>query len=110
MYGLFYQSRYQETNIGNFVADSYRSYFKADIGFMNGGGIRASIPAGDFTLRDAYTILPFRNKVVLANVTGETIRAALENGVSKTKALGGGFLQVSGMQYSYNPNTQSDKE
>ena len=104
IYGSNHESRYQETNIGNFVADSYRSYFKADIGFMNGGGIRASIPAGDFTLRDAYTILPFRNKVVLANVTGETIRAALENGVSKTKTLGGGFLQVSGIQYSYNPS------
>ncbi len=104
IYGDHHESRYQETNIGDFVADSYRSYYNADIGFMNGGGIRTSIPAGDFTLRDAYSILPFRNKVILANVKGETIRAALENGVSKVDILGGGFLQVSGLQYSYNPN------
>ncbi|SFF05281.1 5'-nucleotidase [Bacillus sp. OV194] len=104
IYGNNHESRYQETNIGNFVSDSYRSYYNADIGFMQGGGIRSSIPAGDFTLRDAFTILPFRNKVILANVKGETIRTALENGVSRVENLSGGFLQVSGMQYSYNPN------
>ncbi|SFL73012.1 5'-nucleotidase [Gracilibacillus orientalis] len=98
------ESRYQETNIGNFVADSYRSYFNADIGFMNGGGIRTSVPAGEFTLRDAYSILPFRNKVILATVPGDTIRAALENGVSNVENLGGGFLQVSGLKYSYQRN------
>jgi 2',3'-cyclic-nucleotide 2'-phosphodiesterase (5'-nucleotidase family) len=98
------ESRYQETNIGNFVADSYRSYFKADIGLMNGGGIRASVPAGEFTLRDAYSILPFRNKVIMATVTGDTIRAALEHGVSNVENLSGGFLQVSGIKYSYHRN------
>ena len=71
---------------------------------MNGGGIRTSIPAGEFTLRDAYSILPFGNKVILANVKGETIQAAFENSVSRVESLGGGFLQVSGIQYSYNPS------
>lgn len=103
IYGDNHEARFQETNIGNFVADGYRSYYNADIGIMNGGGIRSSIPAGEFTLRDAYSILPFQNKVILADVKGETIRTALENGVSRVENLGGGFLQVSGMQYSYNP-------
>ncbi|AZB44649.1 hypothetical protein CEF21_21455 [Bacillus sp. FJAT-42376] len=102
-YGDNHETRFQETNIGNFVADSYRSFYKADIGMMNGGGIRTSIPAGEFTLRDAYAILPFQNKVILADVKGETIKAALENGVSRVENLGGGFMQVSGMNYSYNP-------
>ncbi|TLS37173.1 bifunctional metallophosphatase/5'-nucleotidase [Pseudalkalibacillus caeni] len=103
IYGDNHESRYQETNIGNFVADAYRKHYDADIGFMLGGGIRASVPAGDFTLRDAYSILPFQNKVVLANVNGQTIIHALENGVSRVENLGGGFLQVSGLTYSYNP-------
>ncbi|MGX1191859.1 bifunctional metallophosphatase/5'-nucleotidase [Metabacillus sp. SLBN-84] len=103
IYGDNHETRYQETNIGNFVADSYRSFYNADIGMMNGGGIRTSIPAGEFTLRDAYSILPFQNKVILADVKGETIKAALENGVSRVENLGGGFMQVSGMTYSYNP-------
>ncbi|MGP1909981.1 bifunctional metallophosphatase/5'-nucleotidase [Metabacillus sp. JX24] len=103
VYGDNHETRYQETNIGNFVADSYRSFYNADIGMMNGGGIRTSIPAGEFTLRDAYSILPFQNKVILADVKGETIKAALENGVSRVENLGGGFMQISGMTYSYNP-------
>ncbi|MBD1381446.1 bifunctional metallophosphatase/5'-nucleotidase [Metabacillus arenae] len=103
LYGENHESRYQETNIGNFVADSYRAFYKADIGFMMGGGIRSSVDSGNFTLRDAYSILPFRNKVVLASIKGETIRAALENGVSKVENQAGGFLQVSGVKYSYHP-------
>ncbi len=71
---------------------------------MNGGGIRTSILTGEFTLRDAYAILPFGNKVILANVKGETIQAALENSVSRVESLGRGFLQVSGIHYSYNPD------
>ncbi|MTH54542.1 hypothetical protein GKZ89_14150 [Bacillus mangrovi] len=102
-YGDNHETRVQETNIGNFVADSYRSFYNADIGMMNGGGIRTSVPSGEFTLRDAYAILPFQNKVILADVKGETIKAALENGVSRVESLGGGFMQVSGMNYSYNP-------
>jgi len=104
VYGGNHESRFQETNIGNFVADSYRSYYHADIGFMVGGGIRASVENGDFTLRDANAILPFRNKVMLVELTGETIRKALENGVSRVASLGGGFLQVSGLSFSYNPD------
>lgn len=104
VYGANHESRFQETNIGNFTADSFRSYFNADIGLMNGGGIRASVPKGDFTLRDANSILPFRNKVMLVELTGAAIRDALENSVSKISSLGGGFLQVSGISYSYNPN------
>ncbi|WP_087974200.1 bifunctional metallophosphatase/5'-nucleotidase [Oceanobacillus rekensis] len=104
VYGDNHESRYLETNIGNFIADSYRDHFNADIGLMNGGGIRTSILAGEFTSRDAYAILPFGNKVVLANVKGETIQAAFENSVSRVESLGGGFLQVSGIQYSYNPS------
>ncbi|WP_338782368.1 5'-nucleotidase [Metabacillus sp. FJAT-52054] len=103
MYGDNHETRFQETNIGNFVADSYRSFYNGDFGMMNSGGIRTSIPAGEFTLHDAYAILPFQNKVILADVKGETIKAALENRVSRVESLGGGFMQVSGMTYSYNP-------
>ncbi|WP_156291297.1 bifunctional metallophosphatase/5'-nucleotidase [Oceanobacillus salinisoli] len=101
VYGENHESRFQETNIGNFIADSFMTYYNADIGFMNGGGIRSSVEAGDFTLRDAYSILPFGNKVMLVELTGETIAKALENGVSNVESLSGRFLQVSGISYTY---------
>ncbi|WP_060207396.1 bifunctional metallophosphatase/5'-nucleotidase [Sporosarcina koreensis] len=101
-YGANHESRFQETNIGNLIADSFRNHYDADIGLMNGGGIRASIESGNLTLKDAHSVLPFGNKPVLAEIKGENIKLALENGVSKE--LGGGFLQVAGLSYAYEPS------
>jgi len=46
----------------------------------NGGGIRASIKAGDITLGDIYTVLPFDNTLTAIELTGDKIVAALEHG------------------------------
>ncbi|WP_043498890.1 bifunctional metallophosphatase/5'-nucleotidase [Georgenia sp. SUBG003] len=96
-------SRRQETALGNFVADAFRSYHGTQIGWMNGGGIRAEAPGPDFTTRDAYAIAPFDNKVMAVEVSGAGIVQALEQAVAKVDTLGGGFPQVSGMSYAYSP-------
>lgn len=99
-----HEARQRETLIGNFVADSFRDYHGTQIGWMNGGGIRAEAPGPEFTLRDAYAIAPFDNKVVHVEVTGAGIRQALEDAVARVETLGGGFPQVSGMAYAYDPD------
>jgi len=77
----------------------------ADVGLMNGGSIRADelIPAGRITIRDVLSILPFKNKLVKIEVTGATLKAALEHGVSRTGpgSQPGGFPQISGVQFSF---------
>lgn len=93
-----------ETRLGNFVADAFRTYHSADIGWANGGGIRAEAPGPDFTLRDAYSLAPFDNKVTLVEVAGSGLRRALEEGVARVETLGGGFPQVSGMAFTYDPD------
>ncbi|MEE6280900.1 5'-nucleotidase C-terminal domain-containing protein [Georgenia sp. MJ170] len=93
-----------ETRLGSFVADAFRAYHSADIGWANGGGIRAEAPGPDFTLRDAYSLAPFDNKVMLVEVAGSGLRRALEEGVARVQDLGGGFPQVSGMAYTYDPD------
>lgn len=100
-YGDHHESRFRETAIGNWIADAYRDYYGTDIAFANGGGIRASAKKGDFTLKDAKSILPFGNKIVKVEATGEMVLKALENGVSGVEKLAGGFLQVSGIAYEY---------
>jgi 5'-nucleotidase len=97
--------RARETNVGNFVADAYRHYHSTDIGWMNGGGIRADATGEQFTKLDAYSIVPFANKVMKVSVTGAGIRQALEDGVSRVATQGGGFPQVSGMTYTYSPSS-----
>src|SRR6185295_13219981 len=99
------ESRTRETNVGNFVADAFRKSTAADVGFMNGGSVRADslIGPGKLTMRDLLSILPFKNKLVKIEVTGATLRAALEHGVSRSAedSQPGGFPQVSGIQFSF---------
>ncbi|MGH2375788.1 MAG: bifunctional metallophosphatase/5'-nucleotidase, partial [bacterium] len=88
-----------ESALGNFIADVMRRAVDADVAITNGGGIRtnALFPAGEIKRRDVVSWLPFSNTIVKVRMTGEAIRAALENGVSQVEALGGRFPQVSGL-------------
>ena len=99
------ENRTQETNVGNFVADSLRRATASDVAFVNGGSIRADeiLPAGRLKMRDVLSILPFKNKLVKIEVSGDLLRETLEHGVSRvsTNAQPGGFPQVSGIQFSY---------
>jgi len=99
------ENRTRETNVGNFVADAFRNSTASDIGFMNGGSVRADnvIGPGKLTMRDLLSILPFKNKLVKIEVTGATLRAALEHGVSRSAedSQPGGFPQVSGVRFSF---------
>ncbi|HEU5311644.1 MAG TPA: 5'-nucleotidase, partial [Candidatus Eisenbacteria bacterium] len=86
-----------ETPLGNFVADVVRWTADADIGLINSGGIRAAMPAGEVTVADVHTILPFDNKVVVVEMEGWQVRQLLDRVAQR---LGkGGFLQVSGVKF-----------
>lgn len=92
--------RNQETNLGDLCADAYRDQMKADIAFVNGGGVRANLKAGDITYGNIVSVHPYGNMACLIEATGQQILDALELGARAT-ATGesGGFLQVSGLTY-----------
>ncbi len=92
--------RSQETNMGDLIADAYRSVIGADIALINGGGIRADIAAGDITYGDIIDVNPWGNDIVSVLATGATILDALEMGAINTPSESGGFLQVSGLTYT----------
>ncbi len=98
--------RAKETNLGDFIADATRKATRADVGIMNGGGIRTDrmYPAGPVTKKDIYAILPFGNSVVAVKAKGSALAAALENGVSQMQDLAGRFPQVSGVSFTVRPN------
>ena len=97
--------RIQECDMGNMIADAMRGAVidkGYTIALMNSGGIRASLDAGDVTLGEIMTILPFQNTLSTFKVTGEQLLAAIENGVSQVEDEKGRFPQVSGMRYTFN--------
>ncbi len=98
--------RTRETNLGNLIADSMlwkAAAAGAQIAIQNGGGIRASIPAGPITLGQALEALPFGNYLVVLSLTGEQILAALENGVSQVENVAGRFPHVAGLRFTWDP-------
>jgi len=92
--------RNRETNIGNLVADAYRTIGGADIGWVNGGGVRSGIDAGDITYEQIIAVHPFGNALCVCEATGQEILDALEMASRSCPAENGGFLQVSGLRYT----------
>ena len=96
-------ARFRETNAGNLIADAFRAHHGADVGIINGGGIRSNAPAGPFTLKEALSLLPYGNRVCLAEMKGGLLLRMLEHGVARVARRSGAFCQVSGLRYTYNP-------
>ena len=92
--------RNAETNLGDLTADAYRYVLGADIGFSNGGGIRADIAAGDITYNDTLAVFPYGNMGCVIEATGQQIKDALELASGNYPEESGGFLQVSGITYT----------
>ena len=99
--------RSQETNLGDLCADAYRAMGGTDIAFVNGGGIRDTIPAGDITYGQIIKIHPFGNALCTVEATGQEILDALEMSVSNLPGESGGFLQVSGLKFTVDMSVES---
>ena len=54
----------------------------SDIAIQNAGGVRVDVPTGDFTIGDAYTLLPFSNTLVELKMSGTEIKNVLEDALS----------------------------
>jgi len=108
--------RVEECDLGNLLADALRAEVGAQIAFMNSGGIRADLAAGDVTYGQILEVQPFGNLLATMSLTGADIRAALENSVSRIAlneagqvrrgGANGRFLQVSGLRFSYDPTQE----
>ena len=96
-----------EAAMGNLVADGLRAYFRADIALINGGGLRGDrlYAAGtELTRRDLVGEMPFGNVVMELEISGATLRTALEHGLSELEETSGRFPQVSGLRFLFDPS------
>ncbi|MBA9026702.1 5'-nucleotidase C-terminal domain-containing protein [Peribacillus huizhouensis] len=104
--------RTSETNLGNLITDGMLSTAKTInpdtvIAMTNGGGIRESIDAGDITIGEVLTVMPFGNTLGIMNLKGSEIIDALEHSVSQAPEASGGFLHVSGMTFKYDSSKKA---
>ena len=99
--------RVQECEMGNLVADAMLDRVAdqgVTIAIANSGGLRASIDAGDVTMGEVLTVLPFQNTLATFQILGQVLIDALENGVSQVEEVAGRFPQVAGLRFVWNSN------
>lgn len=103
--------RSQETNLGDLCADAYRAVTGADVGLINGGGVRENIKKGEITYGDIISVNPFGNAICMVEAKGQNILDALEMGaIMVGKGEDGGFLHVSGLTYEIDTTIPSSIE
>ena len=99
--------RLRETNLGDLIADAYRILMGADIGWVNGGGIRANLPAGPITHNQLFAVCPYNNNICVLRITGRVLLDALETAVREYPKAEGCFAQVSGISFVFDPSVPS---
>jgi 5'-nucleotidase len=87
-----------ESALGNMIADavhdSGQEHGGAQFALMNAGGIRNDLPAGEITYEDIYSVMPFDNNLVVAELTGSQLLMLLEISTSGDEGMPG----VSGLR------------
>jgi 2',3'-cyclic-nucleotide 2'-phosphodiesterase (5'-nucleotidase family) len=112
-------NRTEETNLGDLITDAMLWCVQKDpdsitvdadhvVAITNGGGIRASVAAGDITKNDVNTVLPFGNTVAVVYVTGKELLEALEASTYCTPTAVGGFPQIAGMEITIDTTKDYD--
>ncbi|PLR96065.1 bifunctional 2',3'-cyclic-nucleotide 2'-phosphodiesterase/3'-nucleotidase [Bacillus sp. T33-2] len=86
-----------ESAMGNLVADAMRAQTGTDFAFMNSGGVRADIDAGEITWKEAFTVQPFGNDLVKMTVKGSDIKTLLEQQWGSRVRI----MPISGLKVSY---------
>ena len=105
--------RASETNLGDLITDAMlwqagQDNEEVDAAITNGGGIRASIAAGDITKQSVNDVLPFGNTLYVVELTGAELLEALEASTYCTPEPVGAFPQVAGIEFTINTGAAYD--
>ena len=103
-------SRFSENGLCELVADAFRQIGDTDISIVNAGSVRNNLPAGEITFNTIMDVLPYSTNVVIAELKGQTILDALEYGCKDMPVKSGAFPQVSGLEFTVDPNIKSSVE
>ena len=99
--------RNNNSNIADLCTDAVRIGCGADVSILNAGSIKKDIKAGDITFGDLLDVYPYGNKICAAWMTGQTLLDILEFGASAYPKEQGGFIVVSGLEYTIDESIPS---
>ena len=87
-----------ESPLGNLIADAQRAEMGTQFAFMNPGGIRGRIQAGEVTWGELFAVQPFANDLVSMNLTGAQVWTLLGQ---QFQTPSNRILEISGLHYRY---------
>jgi 5'-nucleotidase len=103
--GVFRRSYQHESELGDLLTDGFRAAMKADVAFVNSGGIRGDLRAGDLNYGDIFEMCPFDNYPALVELTGAQLVEVLRTTTHGDR----GFLQTSGLHYTVDATKDAAK-
>jgi 5'-nucleotidase / UDP-sugar diphosphatase len=95
-----------ETELGDLVADAIRGSLKTDIAFITASELKeTTVAKGDVSAADIADAITYQSDpIVILTLKGDQIRKALERSVIIYPQKNLGFLQVSGLKFSFDPS------
>ena len=93
------RTREAESGVGDWVSDAMLHTMDADVALTNSGGLRADLPSGTLRGEHIQAVMPFDNRLVVVEMTGERLREMLRIGSSGAH----GILQIAGGTYHFDP-------
>jgi len=103
-----------QTNIGSFMADitleksnvlfQKREHKNIDVCLLNHGGIRAVIPKGNVTARNAYEVMPFENSAIVIALKSEQMHELIDYIIAEKKPH-----PLAGLTFSIDKNNKASK-
>ncbi len=106
-------SRRRESAIGDLVTDAIRAGTGAEVALLNAGAMRLDdvIPAGPVSNYQLESIFLFADetRIVTFPLDGGRLREVLEHGVSDASFGKGGFLQASGVEFTFDRSRPSGR-
>lgn len=89
-----------------FVADQIRRLTGADLALLRRTEVRNTLPAGPLTYRQLERALPYDSELVVMQLSGQELLAAMSQYMKSAKKLGHGLMIPSGLRYALNPTTR----
>jgi 5'-nucleotidase len=92
---VFHRTDAADSELGDLLTDALRAYEKTDIAFLNPGGLRTDLRAGQLVYSDIFEVSPFDNFPTVVTLTGAQLQEILRLTTMGERRV----LQVSGLRY-----------
>ena len=98
------RDRFEDCTLGILITEAMKQHAKADIAFLSSGTTKLDICPGDVYSSDIDQAIPFKDSIILMEISGTKLMEILEQSAkleADSGGSGGKILQVAGLRFKY---------